>query len=366
MERALGSVAAGAVLTLVALLFDASPLFVPGIALIALGAIASGRVASVARATTIERTLERHRVLEDEPLEATLTVRSRGLGLPVATVTDPLAQHPIELPHGAREFSTPIVAAFPRRGRKRIAPPAIAISDALGLARATRSGAESGDEVLVLPRTDRVRYLEARGSLHLDTGGNGRPESLAAVDFDGLRAYRPGSPASRIHWPAVARGRGLIERKLEPEGDHRPLVVLDARAERPVGDVDAAVRAAASLVLDLARGSGCSLLLPGERRAAAIDSDLVGWPAAHVRLALVQGGPSSPAPAMQLVATSAAAFYVAARPLARLPPEVAALARAWVLVVPAAPEDQHGRRPSFEVCGLFGYAPRARVGRSAA
>ena len=60
--------------------------------------------------------------------------------------------------------------------------------------------------------------------------GHAASEAMAAVDVDGLRPYRPGTPASRIHWPAVARGAGLIERRLQADGDSRPMIVLDAAA----------------------------------------------------------------------------------------------------------------------------------------
>ena len=113
-------------------------------------------------------------------------------------------------------------------------------------------------------------------------------DALAAVDLDGLVPYRPGTSAARIHWPALARGAGLIERQLRAEADSRPLVVLDPRAPADSEALDAAVRAAASLVLEHARGGGCGLLLPGDRRPSTIEPDLVAWPSAHARLAVVE------------------------------------------------------------------------------
>src|SRR4029078_12472989 len=91
--------------------------------------------------------------------------------------------------------------------------------------------------------------------------------SAGETGLAGGREPRPGSPASRIHWPAVARGHGLMERKLISEADSRPLVVLDPRTPASQDALDAAVRAAASLCVHFARRSGCSLLLPGDRRA---------------------------------------------------------------------------------------------------
>jgi len=121
----------------------------------------------------------------------------------------------------------------------------------------------------------------------------------AATQLDGLRPYRVGAPASRIHWPALARGAGLIERRLRADGDARPLIVLDARlpgAGPGTQLLDAAVRAAASLTLALARSGGCGLLLPGEQRPTPIDAELTAWPAAYARLAVVDGaGARAPA-----------------------------------------------------------------------
>src|SRR5204863_261368 len=89
------------------------------------------------------------------------------------------------------------------------------------------------------------------------------------------RPYQTSSPASRIHWPALARGHGMMERRLRMDMDARPLVVLDTRGPAGEDAVDEAVRAAASLALHLARAGGCALLLPGERRAT---TGVGSWP----------------------------------------------------------------------------------------
>ena len=118
-----------------------------------------------------------------------------------------------------------------------------------------------------------------------------------AIEFevDGLRAYRPGSPASRIHWPAVARTGELIERRLVAGADAAPLVVLDAARPTSSAALDAIVRAAASLCVHLAGTGGCAALLPSDRRATEIEPDLRGWPQVHARLAMVEAGSASPA-----------------------------------------------------------------------
>ena len=50
------------------------------------------------------------------------------------------------------------------------------------------------------------------------------------------------------------------------------------------------MRAAASLVSQLAAAGGCALLLPGERRPLTIERTSAAWPRAHARLALVGTG----------------------------------------------------------------------------
>ena len=107
-------------------------------------------------------------------------------------------------------------------------------------------------EVLVLPRIEAVRAPSDGGEV---AAGHARAALIAAAEteIDGLREHVEGSPASRIHWPSVARGAGLMERKLISETDSRPLVVLDPRAPASPEALDAAVRAAASLCVHFAR-----------------------------------------------------------------------------------------------------------------
>src|ERR671928_204854 len=78
--------------------------------------------------------------------------------------------------------------------------------------------AAPAQEVLVLPRVEPVRPLgvAARGGA---ARARARPSGLPAVEPDGLRPYRRGTPASRIHWPALARGAGLLERRLSADAD---------------------------------------------------------------------------------------------------------------------------------------------------
>ena len=375
-RRATAVALAGLGLILIALLFDASPLFVPAVALILIGLAAPAWVWVSASGARAERHLQAERVVEDQPLEATIEVRRSHLGLPGAEVVDPFTGSRLELGGplspftGGQVANVRVVTRFPRRGLQRLAPPSLVVRDPLDLARVERTSAAAAQQLLVLPRTERVRWLSSsRGRRFELPEGDSPAEAFAAVDVDGLRPYRVGTPASRIHWPAVARGAGLIERRLKADGDSRPLVVLDARGSGPPELLDAAVRAAASLTLEFARSGGCGLLLGGEQRVTAVDRELITWPAAYARLAMVQGGPLARAPALGPAGGRLGAMlYVAANPVERT---VALLANAGrgaiVLVVPVRslvtgrpPGLRGSMHATLDVSGCRGFVLGAR------
>ncbi len=379
-RRAFAVTGAGAGLILIALLFDSSPLFVPGIALILIGVAAPAWVWTSIRGVRVSRHLPAERVVEDEPLAATIEIHRGLVGLPGAEVIDPFTGSqlevggPLSLLRGGRSASVRVVTTFARRGLHTLGPPSLVVRDPLELARVESVSATRAQQLLVLPRTEPVRWLRAGRARRLDApDAHSRTEALAAVDLDGLRPYRPGAPASRIHWPALARGAGLLERRLRADGDTRPLIVLDARlpgapTPRSAELLDAAVRAAASLTLELARTGGCGLLLPGEQRPTTIDAELLTWPAAYARLAVVQAA-GARAPALGASAGRLGPMvYVAAH----APERLAALNAdgekgRLVLVVPTASLDDGRPRgirgplvPTLEVSGCRGFLVGAR------
>lgn len=361
MRRAAGIVVAGGALILAAFTFAASELLVPGVGFLLLGVGSATWMFLAAHAASVRRSVDVDRVVEDQPLEVRIEVRGGPLGLPGAEVLDSLAGHSVRLSGSpgrlaSRSTEVRVVGRFPRRGLHHLEPPTLALSDALGLVRLVRPSRTPPQTVLVLPRTERLRWLGGETADQLDRqSGVAQLEMLAALEVDGLRPYQPGTPASRISWSALARGAGLLERRLRADRESGPLVILDLRSDGSREAVDAAVRAAASLTRELARRTGCELLLPGDRRPLQIGSDLGSWPVAHARLALVEGGPEAPAPWAASAPRTGMTFYVAAQPR-RLSERLTRGGHAGLVLVLPSPAIPPGRAvPRFEVSGCRGY-----------
>jgi uncharacterized protein (DUF58 family) len=350
MSRAFLAALFGLLLTLTAATFDSPSLYVPGVALFLLGAGSAAWVALAARGAGLSRRVDARAVEEEQLVPVHLEVVRGVLPPPGGEVVEPLLAHPLPaLGHGARRVR--IEVRFSRRGRRLLEPTLLRIADPLGLAvREIRSEAA---EVLVLPRIESPTGVgeRASGATSAHTDGSALAVQGAELELDSLRPYREGAPASRIHWPTVARSGVMMERRLVADSDSRPLVVLDTRRPASEDALDAAVRAAASLTVHLARQGGCSLLLPGDRRPAEVDPELRSWPQLHVRLALAEAGDT--APFAGRLERLGAILWVTAMAAAAAPPGLArAAAGARFLVTPAPIE---GRSATFAVAGCHGY-----------
>ena len=354
-----------------AALFDAEQLWVPAVALLLLAAGTSAWIALGARGVEVHRTLGARRVMEDDPVSILLEVRGGQLPLPPARIVDPLLPDAAPLRTGANGGRVRIEVRFARRGRRRLALPRVVVADPLGLARREISArpVPGEDEILVLPRIVPITTAAHAGDA-ARVARRGRPSVGAEVELDGIRPLRDGTPASRIFWPAVARGADPQERFLTAGAESHPLIVLDPRGAAGEEELDAAVRAVASLARALALAGGCGVLLPGDRRPTELGETLAGWAHLHARLAIVG---SAGQPALAAVAQRRGAIiFVSAQLRTRLP---AALGPSHgstrVLVVPGRLPSRHA---AFGVAGCSGYvvaggtsatgAARARATRS--
>jgi uncharacterized protein (DUF58 family) len=341
VKRASGAVALGVALCLAAGVFAAGPLYVPGMGLLLIAGGAAVWVPLAARGARVMRTLERSSVVEGAELRITVCTVRRHVPIPGgelrAWATGPALPSP-----GRGPSTTRATVRLARRGRHRLAPATLQIADPFGLCR--RTLASGSDEVLVLPRVEPVELAELNGGPG-PFGGEHTAEAAGATDVDSLQPYQSGTPASRIHWPTVARTATLMERRLVAEGERLPLLVVDPRDPASADALDRVMRAAASLCVHLARRGGCTLLLGDDQLPSRIDRELSGFATAHARLALL--GPDAGAPPVGSVMGAGTVLWVSA-----------AAAPAWG---PApvryliSPHPQAQRPPAFIVAGCHGY-----------
>lgn len=281
MRRARDLAGAGALLCGTAALLAIPSLLIPGIAALVAAAIAPAWTRAAIAGASLRLRLTPPMVQEDEPLPITVEVRRGPVPFPGRALLRWREGDGVALPPRRRSELSGTVS-FARRGRHALGPVSLSTADPLGIAARELTCEER--EVLVLPR---VLPIAGRALDLLGARGGARPDSTPEVDS--LRSHQPGSPATRIHWPTVARTGELMERALTREADPRVLVMLDTADADSEEALDRALRATASLCVHLARRSGCLLLLPGDRRASAIAPDLRTWPALHARLALLDG-----------------------------------------------------------------------------
>jgi uncharacterized protein (DUF58 family) len=347
-------------MVLAAASFGIPALYVPGFALLLAFAVARTWVRLAAKRAQLDVEPGPRTVIEGQSYPLGLRLSSGGLPLPGGTATHPLAATPAPIDGPRAELEITSL----RRGRRRIEPATLVVADPLGLS-STQVRATSDATVLVLPRIEDLVARTAAvnggedaipGAAHSHGAGLGK----RAIDFevDGLRAYRPGTPASRIHWPILARTGELVERRLVGGADASPVIVMDA--ERPVDSdaLDRAVRAAASLSFHLAPLRGCLLVLPGDRVPLRIDRERRVWPQAHARLALVEACASAPDP--RVAQAAGAVIWVSANGIMpRLP---GSLSAGSAYLVTATPVDLDP--PTFTVAGCDGHRLQAQQARS--
>ena len=355
MSPAAATAGLGIGLVLVALGFASPSLVVPGIALAGLALAAVLWTELAARSARIVRRPGPARIVEGDAYPLHLELRRGPVPPPGGELDDPLLERPVPIgPFGPRRVHVDL--RMRRRGRTVLDGGTWTIRDPLGL-HSRRVPAAPAGELLVLPRIEPVEVggaaVAGLGAGPANAGDDGAASirEARAVEFevDGLRPYREGSPASRIHWPAVARSGEMYERRMVAGAEAVPLVVLDAEHPDDEESLDRAVRAAGSLCVHLAPATGCAVLLPGHRAPTALDQRLRAWPAIHARLAVVAAGVRTASPSR--LARQGSVFWVTGGDPAR----ALGLARGFgpgphYVITPRPPR---GGRAAFQVAGCW-------------
>lgn len=338
MIRAAGSACVAAALALSALLFALPSLYVPAVVLAALPAVAAPWTSLAARRSSVAGRVSKRTLVEGQRAELVLVAELGRMPGPGGELAGPGVRR--RLGAGARgHVSARRELTLERRGRHVLGPIELWLGDAFGLAARRLEAAPV--EVTVLPRVEPVRGAGGAGLTGIARARRGAAEE---TDVDGIGPYRPGTPASRIHWQALARLGELMERRLVGEAESWPLVVLDAHEPASEEALDRAVRAAASLAHALARSGGCRVLLPGDPQPSLLGPELRGWPALHLRLALVR--PSARPHALRPSRIEGDLYWVTA---SLRPPALGRSQRRYLVSAAARPAEP----AAFEVAGCF-------------
>jgi uncharacterized protein (DUF58 family) len=178
-----------------------------------------------------------------------------------------------------------------RRGRFRIGPLAISVSDPFGLARRTWTMPTLSD-TLVCPRVhDILAPRQAGGRLvaSIETV-HARAQAADGEEFLTLREYEVGDDLRRVHWRSTARHGELMIRQDEAQWRARAIVVLDTRpgAHDP-RSFEIAVEATASVVDRLTRMRRRVEVRASNGQSLGVPTVRSGW-AVMDRLATIEPG----------------------------------------------------------------------------
>ena len=165
-------------------------------------------------------------------------------------------------PHGVREVSYPVTSDV--RGRFRVGPLSVRLTDPFGLCELTRSFATTA-ELVVTPTVFPLPAVRLGG----DWAGGGeaasRSVSSSGTDDAATREYRHGDDLRKVHWRSTARVGELMVRREEQPFQSRATLLLDGRSAAHRGDgpgssFEWSVSAIASIGVALSR-SGFALSL---------------------------------------------------------------------------------------------------------
>ncbi len=158
-------------------------------------------------------------------------------------------------PQGVREVSYPVRSEV--RGRFRVGPLSVRLTDPFGLCELSRSFATT-DDLVVTPVVSALPAVRLGGDW--SGGGEAASRSVATSGTDdaATREYRYGDDLRKVHWRSTARVGELMVRREEQPFQSRATLLLDGRARAHRGDgpgssFEWAVSAVASVGVSLAR-----------------------------------------------------------------------------------------------------------------
>ncbi|MGB8651506.1 MAG: DUF58 domain-containing protein [Mycobacteriales bacterium] len=166
-------------------------------------------------------------------------------------------------PRGVREVSYPVRSDV--RGRFRVGPLSVRLTDPFGLCELTRSFATT-DELVVTPVATALPSVRLGGDWISGGDATGKAIAVSGSDDAATREYRHGDDLRKVHWRSTARVGELMVRREEQPFQNRATLLLDTRVcahrgDGPASSFEWSVSAVASVGVALARsGFGLRLL----------------------------------------------------------------------------------------------------------
>ena len=174
-------------------------------------------------------------------------------------------------PRGVRQVTYPVRSEV--RGRYRIGPLSVRLTDPFGLCELARSFA-TADELVVTPVVTPLPAVRLGGDW---TGGGeavSRSVAVSGTDDAATREYRHGDDLRKVHWKSTARMGELMVRREEQPFQSRATLLLDGREDAHRGDgpgssFEWAVSAVASIGVTLTRAGFALSLVRDSGEAVA-------------------------------------------------------------------------------------------------
>jgi uncharacterized protein (DUF58 family) len=257
--------AAGVAATVCAIVLREVNVLRVGIFLMALPLLSYAMVSRTRYRLTCTRRLDPVRVNAGRPAQVLLRLQNvsrlpTGLMLAEDTVPYMLGGRPRfvldrVLPQRAVDVDYTVRSQL--RGRYRIGPLTVRLTDPFGLCELTR-GFSTSDMLVVTPQV--VALPDVRLGGDWAGAGESRARSVATSGEDdaATREYRQGDDLRRIHWRSTARLGELMVRREEQPWQSRAVLLLDCRGnvhhgDGPASSLEWAISAAASVGLHLSR-----------------------------------------------------------------------------------------------------------------
>ena len=306
----------GAACWLVAALAGSHALYPLGIGLVAVTLLALAWVRLALRRPRLTRRRPPHALVEGEDLRIELVLEPGSrFPLPTAVATDragALGERTVDLaPASDGRYSGSYALEDVPRGRHRLGPLGLSVSDPFGLAHAETTIPQQ-DALLVYPRLVDVGRLFFEGGGGATDGRRLLLRRPAGFELHSVREHQHGESLRRVHWASTARRGELMVKELEDSPRDELAVLLDGSESADAGTspdsaFDAAVRVAGSIVLaQVRRGRRCALVLNTRfRETQTVASEGPEWQRALDLLAGAQ--PDARMSAAALLASEAGA-----------------------------------------------------------